>query len=56
MKTPHWFIGTRFVSHLRMAGAVTLMSAAAAYGVRCGETIRPVARGKFRQQQQRSLS
>jgi hypothetical protein len=30
MKTPHWFIGTRFVSHLRMAGAVTLMSAAAA--------------------------
>src|SRR6266576_4386340 len=30
MKTPHWFISTRFVSHLRMAGAVTLMSTAAA--------------------------
>jgi hypothetical protein len=30
MKTPRWFIGSRFVSHLRMAGAVTLMSAAAA--------------------------
>jgi len=30
MKTPRWLIGTRFVSHLRMAGAVTLMSAAAA--------------------------
>jgi hypothetical protein len=30
MKTPHWLIGTPFVSHLRMAGAVTLMSAAAA--------------------------
>jgi hypothetical protein len=30
MKTPRWFIGSRFVSHLRMAGAVTLLSAAAA--------------------------
>ena len=30
MKTPRWFIGTRFVSHLRMAGAVIVMSAAAA--------------------------
>ncbi len=30
MKTPRWFIGNRFVSHLRMAGVVTLMSAAAA--------------------------
>ena len=30
MKTPRWFIGSRFVSHLRMAGAVTLMSAATA--------------------------
>jgi hypothetical protein len=30
MKTPRWFIGNRFVSHLRMAGAVTLLSAAAA--------------------------
>lgn len=30
MKTPHWLIGTPFVSHLRIAGAVTLMSAAAA--------------------------
>jgi hypothetical protein len=30
MKTPCWFIGSRFVSHLRMAGAVTLMSAATA--------------------------
>src|SRR5581483_1572952 len=30
MKTPHWFINARFVSCLRMAGAVTLMSAAAA--------------------------
>jgi hypothetical protein len=30
MKTPRWFIGTRFVSHLRMAGVVTLLSAAAA--------------------------
>jgi hypothetical protein len=30
MKTPRWFIGNRFVPHLRMAGVVTLMSAAAA--------------------------
>src|SRR4030095_5750726 len=30
MKTPRWFIGSRFVSHLRMAGVVTLMSAATA--------------------------
>jgi hypothetical protein len=30
MKTPHWFVRNRFVSHLRMAGAVTLLSAAAA--------------------------
>src|SRR6266536_493661 len=30
MKTPRWFTGNRFVSHLRMAGAVTLMSAATA--------------------------
>jgi hypothetical protein len=30
MKTPRRFTGNRFVSHLRMAGAVTLMSAAAA--------------------------
>jgi hypothetical protein len=30
MKTSRWFIGNRFVSHLRMAGAVTLLSAAAA--------------------------
>ena len=30
MKTPRWFTGNLFVSHLRMAGAVTLMSAAAA--------------------------
>src|ERR1044072_7719874 len=30
MKTPRWFINARFVSCLRMAGAVTLMSAAAA--------------------------
>jgi hypothetical protein len=30
MKTPRWFTGIRFVSHLRMAGVVTLMSAAAA--------------------------
>jgi hypothetical protein len=30
MKNPHWFTGNRFVSHLRMAGAVTLLSAAAA--------------------------
>jgi hypothetical protein len=30
MKTPRWFTGNRFVSHLRMAGVVTLMSAAAA--------------------------
>ena len=30
MKTPRWFVRNRFVSHLRMAGAVTLMSAAAA--------------------------
>src|SRR6266403_1771020 len=30
MKTPRSFIGSRFVSHLRMAGVVTLMSAAAA--------------------------
>jgi hypothetical protein len=30
MKTPRRFVGNRFVSHLRMAGVVTLMSAAAA--------------------------
>jgi len=30
MKNSRWFIGNRFVSHLRMAGVVTLMSAAAA--------------------------
>ncbi len=30
MKTPRWFTGNRFVSHLRMAGAVALMSAATA--------------------------
>lgn len=30
MKSPLWFTGNRFVSHLRMAGVVTLMSAAAA--------------------------
>jgi hypothetical protein len=30
MKTPRWFIRNRFVSHLRIAGVVTLMSAAAA--------------------------
>ena len=30
MKTPRWFTRNRFVSHLRIAGAVTLMSAAAA--------------------------
>ena len=30
MKTPRWFTGNRFVSHLRMAGVVTLLSAAAA--------------------------
>jgi len=30
MKTPRWFTGNRFVSHLRMTGAVTLMSAATA--------------------------
>jgi hypothetical protein len=30
MKTPRWFIGSRFVSHLRMAGVVILMSAATA--------------------------
>src|SRR5215470_18658681 len=30
MKTPRWFIRNHFVSHLRMAGAVTLLSAAAA--------------------------
>jgi hypothetical protein len=30
MKTPRWFTGNRFVSHLRIAGAVTLLSAAAA--------------------------
>jgi hypothetical protein len=30
MKTPRWFTGNRFISHLRMAGVVTLMSAAAA--------------------------
>src|ERR1044072_996122 len=30
MKTPRWLIGTRSVSHLRMAGAVTLMPAAVA--------------------------
>jgi hypothetical protein len=30
MKTPHWFTRNRLVSHLRMAGVVTLMSAAAA--------------------------
>ena len=30
MKTPRWFPSNRFVSHLRMAGAVTLLSAAAA--------------------------
>ena len=30
MKTPRLFTGNRFVSHLRMAGVVTLMSAAAA--------------------------
>jgi hypothetical protein len=30
MKTPRWFTGNRFVSHLRTVGAVTLMSAAAA--------------------------
>src|SRR5262245_35810672 len=30
MKTPRQFTGNRFVSHLRMAGVVTLMSAAAA--------------------------
>src|SRR6266498_2982217 len=30
MKTPRWFTSNRFVSHLRMAGVVTLMSAATA--------------------------
>src|SRR6266480_4470294 len=30
MKTPRWFIRNRFVSHLRIAGVVTLLSAAAA--------------------------
>jgi len=30
MKTPRCFTSNRFVSHLRMAGVVTLMSAAAA--------------------------
>ena len=30
MKTPRWFTGNRFVSHLRRAGAVALMSAATA--------------------------
>jgi hypothetical protein len=30
MKTPRWFTSNRFVSHLRMAGVVTLISAAAA--------------------------
>src|SRR5262245_59455827 len=30
MKNPRWFTGSGVVSHLRMAGAVTLMSAAAA--------------------------
>jgi hypothetical protein len=30
MKTPRWFTANRFVSHLRMAGVVILMSAAAA--------------------------
>jgi hypothetical protein len=30
MKTPRWFIGNRLVPHLRIAGVVTLMSAAAA--------------------------
>ena len=30
MKTPRWFTSNRFVSHLRIVGAVTLLSAAAA--------------------------
>ena len=30
MKTPRWFTGNRFVSHLRRACAVVLMSAATA--------------------------